>query len=46
MPADVNEVARGDQRLDVAFERRPIVAWNFENAKELAHAGGMMDPLA
>src|SRR3989442_1461535 len=45
VPADVNKVARGDQRLDVTFERRPLVAWDFENLEELAHAGGMMDPL-
>ena len=45
VPADVNEVARGDERLDVPLERRPLVARHFENLEELAHAGGMMDPL-
>ena len=45
VPADMNEVARSDERFDVTFERRPLVTLDFENLEELAHAGGMMDPL-
>ena len=46
VPANLNQVARGDERLDVAFERGALVARNLEDLKELAHGGGMMNPLA
>jgi hypothetical protein len=29
----------------VTFERRPVVAVNFENLQQLAHAGGMVNAL-
>jgi hypothetical protein len=29
----------------VAFERRPVVAGNFEHLQQLAHAGGMVNAL-
>src|SRR5581483_12357675 len=44
--ADLNEVAGADERFDVALERRAVVARDFENLQELAHAGGMVNPLA
>src|SRR5262245_15014669 len=40
--ADLNEIARCDERLDVSFERRPVVARHFENLQQLAHASGMV----
>ena len=46
MPANLNQVAGGDERLDVPLERRALVARNFEDLQQLAHAGGMMHPLA
>ena len=38
VPANLNEIAGGDERLDVALERRAIVARNLQNLQELAHA--------
>ena len=46
MTANLNEIAGGDERLDVALERRALVARNFEHLQQLAHAGGMVHPLA
>ena len=46
LAADLNEIARGDERLDVPLERRALVAGNLEDLKQLAHAGGMVHPLA
>ena len=46
VPANLNQVAGGDERLDVALERGALVARNLEDLKELAHGGGMMHPLA
>jgi hypothetical protein len=46
MTADLDEVAGGDQRLDVPLEGRAIVARDLENLEQLAHAGGMVHPLA
>ena len=43
---DLNEVAGGDERFDVAFECSAVVARNLEHLEELAHAGGMVDALA
>ena len=46
MAANLNEIAGGDERLDVALERGALVARNFEKLQQLAHAGGMVHPLA
>ena len=46
MTPDVNELAGCDERLDVALERRAIVARNLEELKQLAHAGRVMHPVA
>ena len=46
VPANLNQIAGGDERFDVAFEGRPLLAGNFENLQELAHAGRVMHPLA
>ena len=46
MTADLNELAGGDERLDVPLERRAVVARNLEQLKEFPHAGGMVDTLA
>ncbi len=43
--ADLNQVAGGNERFDVPLERGPVVAGNFEDLQELAHAGGMVHPL-
>ena len=40
--ADLNEIAGGDERFDVALERRAFVARNLEQLKKLPHAGGMV----
>ena len=44
--SNLNEVARGDERFDVPLERRAVVLRHFEYLQQLAHAGGMMHPLA
>ena len=46
MAAELNELARGDQRFDVALERRAVVARNLEQLKEFPHGSGMVDTLA
>ena len=46
LPANLDEIAGGDERLDVPLERRALVARDLENLQQLAHAGGMMHPLA
>ena len=46
MPADLDEVAGADERLDVPLERGPLVARHLENLQQFAHAGGMVHPLA
>src|SRR5439155_11359068 len=46
VPANLNEIARRDERFDVSFERSALVARNTENLEQLAHGGGMMYPLA
>ena len=43
---NLNEIAGGDERFEMAFERRAIFAGNLENLKELAHAGRVMHPVA
>jgi hypothetical protein len=45
MASNLDEIAGGDERLDVTFERRPVVAGNFEDLQQLAHAGGMVNAL-
>jgi hypothetical protein len=45
MASNLDEIAGGDERLDVTFERRPVVAGNFEHLQQLAHAGGMVNAL-
>ena len=45
LPADADQIAGRDERLEVALERGAIVARNFENLEQLAHAGGMVHPL-
>jgi hypothetical protein len=44
--SDLNEVAGGDERLDVPLERRAVVLGHFEYLEQLAHARGMMNPLS
>ena len=46
LAADLDEIAGGDERVEVALERRALVARHLEELKELADAGGMMHPLA
>ena len=46
LPANLDEIARRDERLEVALERRALVARNLEQLQQLAHAGGMVHPLA
>src|ERR1044071_4235320 len=46
MPANLNQFTRGDERFDVAFERRAVVARNLEDLEQFAHRGGMVNPLA
>ena len=46
LAANLNEIAGGDERLDVALERGALVARHLENLQQLAHAGGMVHPLA
>jgi hypothetical protein len=45
MTADVDEIAGRHERLDVTLERRALVARDFEDLKEFAHAGRVMHPL-
>ena len=42
MATNLDEIARGHQRLDVALERGPLVARHLENLKKLPHGCGMM----
>ena len=46
LAADLHEIAGGDQRFDVTFERGALLARDLEDLQQLAHAGGMMNPLA
>ena len=46
LPANLNEIAGGDERLDVALERRALVLGHLEQLQELAHGGGVVHPLA
>ena len=46
LPADLDEIARGDERLEVPLERGALVARNLQELEEFAHAGGMVHPLA
>ena len=46
LPADLDEIAGADERLEVALERGALVARDLEELQELAHAGGMVHPLA
>ena len=46
LPADLNEIAGRDERLDVPLERRPLVLRHLEELQQLAHGGGMVHPLA
>ena len=46
IPSNLNELAGSDERFDVPFERRLVVLGHFEHLQQLAHAGGMMHPLA
>ena len=46
LAADLNEIAGGDERVEVALERGALVARDFEQLQELADAGGMVHPLA
>jgi hypothetical protein len=46
MAPNLNQVARGEQGLDMALERSAFVARNFENLQQLAHGGRMMHALA
>ena len=46
LAADLNEIAGRDERLDVPLERRALVARDLEKLQQLAHAGGMVHPLA
>src|SRR4029453_19615914 len=45
MASNLDEIAGRDERLDVTFERRPVVAGNFEPLQKLAAAGGMVNAL-
>ena len=45
IPSNLNELAGGDERLDVPLERRLVVLRHFEHLQQLAHAGGVMHPL-
>ena len=46
LASNLNEIARSDERFDMPLERRAVVLRHFENLQQLAHAGGMMHPLA
>ena len=46
VPANLDQLAGSDERRDVPLERRALVARDFENLHQLAHAGGMVDALA
>jgi len=46
MTADLDEVAGGDERLEVTSEGRPLVAGHLQYLNELARAGRMVHALA
>jgi hypothetical protein len=46
VPANLNELARGDKRFDVPLERRAIVSGNLEDLQKLAHARRVVHALA
>ena len=46
LAADLDEIAGGDEGVDVALERGALVARHFEQLEQLADAGGMVHPLA
>ncbi len=46
LAANLDQIAGGDERIDVALEGGALVARHLEQLQELADAGGMVHPLA
>ena len=46
MAADLNEIARSEQRFDMSLEGRPLVARDLQDLQELADPRRVMDSLA